>query len=98
KLNIYLAPTGTSGQQVLEGVLYADSSGKPGALLATSSPLTFKSTNAAGWYELVFPSPISLSAGNYWIGDLTGATAGVAGYRYDSVSSSRYYNSNTYSS
>jgi hypothetical protein len=96
KLSIYLAPTGTSGQQLLEGVLYADSSGKPGALLGTSSPLTFKSTNTAGWYDLTFPSPLNLVAGNYWIGVITGTTANVAGFRYDSVAGSRGYNANTY--
>ncbi len=98
KLSIYLAPTGTSGAQVLEGVLYADSAGKPGALLGTTNPITFSSTQAAGWYDLTFPSPVSLTAGNYWIGVLTGTTADVAGYRYDSVSASRDYNSNTYTS
>lgn len=36
KLNVYLAPTGTAGQQVLKGVVYADSNGAPGALLGVS--------------------------------------------------------------
>ena len=55
KLSIYLAPTGTAGEQALKGLIYADSSGTPGALLAVSEALTFKSTNAAGWYELSSP-------------------------------------------
>jgi hypothetical protein len=98
KLSIYLAPTSTTGQQVLKGVLYADSSGAPGALLGVSEPLTFKSTNAAGWYDLVFASPLKLAAGNYWIGIITGATSSVAGFRYTSVSGSRDYNANVYTS
>jgi subtilisin family serine protease len=98
KLSIYLAPTSTSGQQVLEGVIYADASGKPGGLLGVSKQLTFKSTSSAGWYELALSSPLKLAAGNYWIGVLTGSTANVAGFRYDSVASSRDYNSNTYTS
>ena len=89
KLSIYLAPTGTSGQQVLKGVIYADSSGKPAALLGVSEQLTFSSTNSAGWYDLVFPSPVKLAAGNYWIGVIAGSSGNVAGFRYDSVAGSR---------
>ena len=96
KLSIYLAPTGTAGQQLLKGLIYGDSSGTPGALLGVSEALTFKSTNAAGWYELVFPSPVKLAAGNYWIGVMTGAAANVAGFRYTSVTGSRDYNANSY--
>src|SRR5207247_843526 len=88
KLSIYLARTSTSGQQVLKGVIYADSSGSPGALLGVSEQLTFTSTSSTGWYDLVFPSPIKLAASNYWIGIITGATSNVAGFRYDSVSGS----------
>jgi hypothetical protein len=98
KLSIYLAPTSTSGQQVLKGVIYEDSAGKPAALLGTTSQLTFVSTNSAGWYDLTFPSAVSLAAGNYWIGMITGASSYVAGFRFDSVSGSRDYNANTYSS
>jgi hypothetical protein len=47
---------------------------------------------------LAFSSPLKLAAGNYWIGLLTGAGAGVAGFRYDTVAGSRDYNANTYTS
>ena len=98
KLSIYLTPSSTSGQQLVEGVVYSDSGGTPNALLGTSTPLTFASTNAAGWYDLTFTTPLNLAAGNYWIGVITGATAGVAGFRYDSVTNSRDVNPNTYTS
>jgi iron transport multicopper oxidase len=98
KLSIYLAPGGTSGQQVLKGLIYADSSGSPGALLAVSEQLTYASTNATGWYDLKFSSPVKLGVGSYWIGVMTGSTAGVTGFRFDSVSGSRDYNTNTYAS
>jgi subtilisin family serine protease len=97
KLSIYLAHTATSGQQVLKGLIYADSGGAPEALLGVSEQLTFTSTSPSGWYDLSFSSPISLSAGNYWIGVITGPTSGVAAFRYDSVTGSRAYNANTYS-
>jgi hypothetical protein len=96
KLSIYLSPTGTAGQQVLKGLIYSDSGGAPGALLGTSAQLTFSSTSATGWYDLSFASPVKLAAGNYWIGVITGATAGIAGFRYDNVTASRDYNSNSF--
>jgi subtilisin family serine protease len=98
KLTVYLQPGGTSGKQTLKGVLYADNGGAPGALLAVSSPLTYSSTQAAGWYDLTLPAPASLGPGAYWIGTLDGSTSKVAGFRYTSVSGSRAYNSNTYGS
>ncbi|HWX74476.1 MAG TPA: hypothetical protein VNZ05_04165, partial [Solirubrobacteraceae bacterium] len=98
KLSVYLAPTKTTGQQVVKGVIYADSSSAPGALLATSEQLTFKSTNTAGWYDLVFGTPVKLAAGNYWLGAITGATSNVASFRYDSVTGARDWNANKYAS
>ncbi|HEY4450506.1 MAG TPA: S8 family serine peptidase [Solirubrobacteraceae bacterium] len=98
KLSIYLAHAASSGQQLLKGVIYGDSAGAPGALLAVSEPITFTSTSANGWYDMTFSSPVGLAAGNYWIGIITGATSGVAGFRYDSVSAARDYNANTYTS
>jgi hypothetical protein len=98
KLTVYLAPTGVSGQQLLQGVLYADAAGKPGSLLAATSQLTFQSTAQAGWYELSFPTPPELAAGSYWIGLISGASGGVAGFRYDTVAGSREWNANTFTS
>jgi thermitase len=97
-LSIYLQPSGTSGQQPLEGVIYADAAGKPGGLLGTTSQLTFKSSDAAGWYSLGFATPPKLAAGNYWIGVITGAGNDVTGFRYTNVASSRDYNANIYTS
>jgi DNA-binding beta-propeller fold protein YncE len=98
KLSVYLAPTGTAGQQALRGVVYADSGGSPGALLGASGERVYHSTEAAGWYDLTFSTPLNLAAGSYWIGVITGASSGVAGFRWDSVTGSRHYNTNTYTS
>jgi hypothetical protein len=98
KLTIYLATTGVSGQQVLRGLIYSDAGGKPEALLGSTEQLTFRSTNAAGWYDLSFASPVKLAAGNYWIGVMTGQTSNVIGFRYDSLAGARDYSANTYSS
>jgi hypothetical protein len=98
KLSVYLAPTSTKGRQTVEGVVYADSGGTPGALLGRSGALTFSSTNGAGWYSLPLTSAPSLDTGYYWIGVLTGDTSGVAGFRYNSGSGARKLNSNTFTS
>jgi hypothetical protein len=98
KLSVYLAPTATEGQQALRGVIYADASGAPHALLAVSEQLTFTSSNSAGWYDLAFSSPVKLAAGNYWIGFLTGATSHVIGFRYDNVENARDYNNDAFGS
>src|SRR5581483_10017363 len=89
KLSIYLAPTSTSGQANVKGVIYSDSGGSPSSLLAVSGELVFSSTQAAGWYDLKLPASVNLAAGTYWIGVITGGTTGVAGFRYASVSGSR---------
>jgi subtilisin family serine protease len=96
KLSIYLTSSAPSGSQSIEGIVYSDSSGKPAALLGSTETLAFKAKSAAGWYDLKFSSPLKLAAGNYWIGAITGATSGVAGFRYDNVSGSRAYNGNTF--
>ncbi len=98
KLNVYLAPTATSGSQLVKGVIYADTGTAPGALIAASEQLTFKSTETAGWYSLVFSSPVKLAAGNYWIGAMTGTAANVAAFRYSTVTNARDFNENTYTS
>ncbi len=98
KLTMYLAPGGVSGQQDIEGLIYADNNGSPGALIATTQQLVFSSTSSAGWYDLPFSSPVNLAAGRYWIGVITGGTSWVIGFRYTSVAGSRDYNGNTYTS
>jgi len=97
-LSIYLAPTATPGQQVLKGVIYADSSGAPGALLEATEQLTFASSSPAGRYEMGFPSPLKLAPGTYWIGVISGGASSVTGFRWNSVSGARALNSNSYSS
>lgn len=96
KLSMYLAPTGTSGNQVLEGLIYADQGGSPGTLLGATSQLTFSSANKVGWYDLTFSSPVALSAGTYWIGVISGNTSNIIGFRWNSVSNARAINSDTY--
>jgi subtilisin family serine protease len=97
-LTVYLEPTGRSGTADVEGIVYADSAGKPGALLGVTTQLVFSGSESAGWYQMDFSSPISLTAGRYWIGVITGGSSSVAGLQYNNVTGSRDYNSNTYTS
>jgi hypothetical protein len=96
KLSIYLQPSGTEGQQAIKGVLYADSAGKPGALLGVSKELLYHSSEAGAWHDLVFATAVKLAAGSYWLGVITGATSKVAGFRFDSVGGSRDLNANVF--
>jgi hypothetical protein len=98
KLSVYLQPTGTTGQESIEGVIYSDAGGSPGALIATSSPLTFSDTSTAGWYDLSFATPPTLAPGDYWLGTITGGTDFVIGFRYDTSSGSRDGNGNVFAS
>jgi hypothetical protein len=96
KLTVYLQPTLHSGSQMIKGILYEDSKGKPTKRVGVTEQLTFKSTNLPGWYDLVFRAPLKLIAGNYWIGTITGATANVGAERFDSVSNAQDVNNNNY--
>jgi hypothetical protein len=98
ELGFYLSPGPVKGQQVMRGVLYANSSGKPGALIATTEPVTYKSAQPAGFYHFPFSPSVKLVAGTYWIGMLTGATSKVADEHYNSVKNAEDYNTNTYTS
>ena len=84
KLTIYLARA-ASGSQLIRGVLYADSAGTPGALLAAANPITFGSSATSGWYDMPFSAPVPLQAGTYWIGLQAGATTNVTALRYDTA-------------
>jgi YD repeat-containing protein len=99
KLTAYLRPnkTGGSAKQKLKGLIYADASGKPGALLGETAELELPEGFTAGWYDLTFASPINLSGGStYWIGVMSGLTEGVIGWNYHSVPASRQYTAREY--
>ena len=69
------------------------------ALVATGNEVTYAgNVNGSGWFPLPFASPVSLTAGTYWLGFITGNTTEGIGYAYDSVAGSRAYNVNSYAS
>jgi hypothetical protein len=98
KLRVYLGRRSVRGSELLNGVIYADSTGSPGVLLATSRTLRFSNTNWTGWYDLPLPKPLLVQPGKYWLGVIAGGTTRVAGYRWDWVRNSRVLDANRYAS
>ncbi len=98
KLSLYAVPgINSPSPQALRAVIYADSGGSPGALLATGPEVTYQgSVNGSGWFELPLATPLALSPGTYWLGFITGTTTEGLGYRYDTVANSRAYNTNPF--
>jgi len=92
------SPGNPTGIEKLKAVIYADSGGSPGALVATGTEVSYSGkTNVAGPFDLPFGSAVSLTAGTYWIGFITGGE-GAMGYRFDEVANSRAFNENVFSS
>ena len=78
KLTVYVSSTSSPCNIV--GVIYADNAGVPSTLVA-QTPIT-NVAGAAGWYNLTFSSPVSLTAGYYHLGWLSGASTTLTTY-YD---------------
>src|SRR5213079_2622845 len=98
-LRLFLEPGGASGRETLRGVVYADAGGAPGRLLGTTNEIAYADDDVQGrgWYELRFPAPVSLGAGRYWLGVLSGGTSDVAGFRWESAGASGRFNDDLYS-
>jgi hypothetical protein len=68
---------GSIGTQKLRMAIYADSGGRPGALLAQSSELAVSSGTSGRW--VTFPiSAVKLWPGNYWVMLHSGSTNALA--------------------
>ena len=66
QLNGYMA--GSSAASRLRGVIYTNSGGQPGALVAATSEVSLAANRAAGWVTLPLASSMQLAAGSYWLG------------------------------
>jgi len=78
KLTASVLGSGTSGTQVLKGLIYSDSGGAPGVLQAVSQEVSISFNSPKKWVDLVFPSPVVLSPGTYWLGLHAGTVTGTA--------------------
>jgi hypothetical protein len=79
---------GTAGTQKTRMAIYRNSNNQPGTLVAVGKELTIYSSSAAAWYTSEF-TPITLTAGDYWITEFTGPTAGVS--RNNGTPGTNYY-------
>ncbi|MGZ6563843.1 MAG: hypothetical protein ACXVH1_30515, partial [Solirubrobacteraceae bacterium] len=52
----------------LRGVIYTNSGGQPGTLVAATSEVSLAANRAAGWVTLPLTAPVQLAAGSYWLG------------------------------
>ena len=96
KVTGYVSGLGaTSGSQPVRAVIYANSSGNPGALLGVSNPVTITAGQAWGWVDFTFPSPVAVSAGTVWMGYIAGTTTDLTQVRYDPVAGDLRYNTNS---
>ena len=96
KLTLYLAGAGVAGTQVVRGVIYADATGEPGALLATTSEISGTGSDPGAWRDLPFASPVRLAAGNYWLGFISGPTTSVLKFYFDEYVGAYRTNTDTY--
>src|SRR5262249_3002868 len=87
KLTAYVR--GGSSAVPVRTVIYSDSNGKPGALVAVSQQVTLAAGQAAGWVDFPLSSSVGLGAGKYWLGFWYGGSA--AAYYYDAVAGSEAY-------
>jgi hypothetical protein len=97
QVEIYLYPSGTPGSETFQGVVYSDSLGAPGRLVASTDKLTFKSSYGAGWADMYFNPYVHVPAGHYFFGILTGGTSNVAGIRYENHPNTLATNANDFS-
>jgi hypothetical protein len=87
---------GGTSAQVMKAVIYADSSGSPGALLGTGTEVTIGASQAEGDVDFPFSPGVHLAAGLYWLGIHSGATTG-AYFWYDLAGGNpQKYNTDTY--
>jgi parallel beta-helix repeat protein len=96
-LRAYLDGGGaSSGQQVLRGIIYTDSGGRPGQPLGHSFQATVKAGAPAGWVTLALPYRIELNPGYYWLGLHSGNTGQVARFGWKPRDNSRAFNVDNY--
>jgi PKD repeat protein/glucose/arabinose dehydrogenase len=95
KLTGYVSGLGAaSGSQPVRAVIYADSGGNPGALLAVSNAVTVTAGQAWGWVDFTFPSAVAVTAGTVWMGYIAGSVSDLTQLRFDSSAGELHYNLN----
>lgn len=83
KLSAYMANPNASNQ-ALRGLIYAadGESNAPYTYKGITNEVTLNASTAAGWVDFAFASPVSLAAGDYYLGVYGGATGSQARLYY----------------
>lgn len=98
KISAYLDGNGTgNGSQLVRAVIYADSSGAPGARKAVSAEVSIAKGRAAGWVDFTISPAVVLPPGDYWLVLHSGATANIIRRFGDTLSGAERNNTDTYS-
>lgn len=75
-LSIYLTPSAATAPQPVQGVIYSDANGAPGAILGVTDALLLPAAATRGWYTVELPASLRVTGSvTYWIGVHTGAGA-----------------------
>ena len=94
KLSAYVDTEGSSnGDQHLRGVIYSDT----GTLLGESAETMVRDLSEPGWVDLVFDSPVRLSADDYAFGIHTGPISNAARWHKTTAGSNLSITTDTYS-
>lgn len=64
----YFSETASPGTMSVKGLIYADSAGEPGSLLAQSGSVSLVTGSGAGYRQFTLTSPLVAVAGSYWLG------------------------------
>jgi RHS repeat-associated protein len=97
KISAYLDGNGTgSGSQLVRALIYADSSGAPGARKATSVEVSIAKGRAAGWVDFTISPAVVLPPGDYWLVLHSGGTANITRRFGDTVTGAERNNTDTY--
>jgi lysophospholipase L1-like esterase len=91
----FYAAGGAAGQEFVPVVYSVGGSGEPDALLAQGSPVTVAAGQAAGWVVAPLPQ-VSLPAGSYLLGLLSGPNSRGALIYLDHVAGSGWFNRDNY--
>jgi hypothetical protein len=99
KVTASVKGSGTSGSQALRAVVYADFGGAPAGLKGTSQEVLVSWNAGRAWVDFTFATPLSLPAGDYWLGLHAGPRIGDAltYYAYDVLVGGQRTKYDTYS-
>ena len=89
RLGALASPTG--GSQRTRPVIYSDSDGAPGALVATGPETVVTASPNGEWIPLDFAAPVALTPGTYWLGTITGTTSGATHHYIGTTEDARVY-------